>query len=337
MKKFFVLFAASILVLCSFSYAEAGPSIDQQYTAGDGSVSIESSLGRFAQTFKPTYTTLEKVEIELTNIVGSKSMSISIRHRTGLNWDTGNVLTTPVQTITNGWNTFDFDNITVGITANDSYGIFTNCSQEGPQWKYSSGPSVFSKGYAIWQSIDKPDWDYNFKTWGSNPVDIVAENTQATDGQNTATGSTETLGTTSASIAKPTTLTAIYSDNGKGVKLNWKASTTVDIDGYKVFRSESASGTPAKIASIAKGTLEYLDIDVITGKTYYYQVRAYKGDSQSVSSNIASATVPADAAPAKPMHLKVVDRTYTMLEVMWRKNQECKYSRLGSLLLLSES
>ena len=322
MKKFFVSLLAVSLMLLFFSYAKAGPSIDQQYTAGGGSVSIDSSLGRFAQTFKPTFSKLDRVELELANIVGSKTLSVSIRHRNGLTWDEGYMTTVSNQTISNGWNTFDFADQTLVLSDTDTYGIWINCPENGPQWKYTSGPSTYDRGFAIWQSNDKFDWDYNFKTWGYEPTEIVGENTQPTDTQTENSASSETLGTVSTSIAKPLNLTAAYSQADGGVKVSWKASTTVDIDGYKVFHSESQSSGYTKISETTKAKLDAIDSNIAAGKTYYYQVRAYKGSDQSVSSNTASVKIPDSVPPAKPIKLEVVDKTDSMLKVTWRKTED---------------
>ena len=323
MKKFFVLISSFVLVLSCLlvpiQKAIAASEVDQQYTAGAGSVPIDSYLGRFAQIFMPTKTKLDKVEIELTGVGDNKKANVSIRHRVGTTWDEGNVAAVNNQTLVNGWNTFDFDDISVEVKGTDTYGIWIVSSENGPQWKYTSGPSTYARGYAIWQSNDKVDWDYNFKTYGYSPSSTPADQSATVTG---TTGTGEALGTTSASIVKPTTLTAAYSDEARGVKLAWKASTTGDIDGYKIFRSVSADKGFTKLAATAKNKVDYLDQDFVAGKTYYYQVRAYKGDLQSVSTNTASATVPTDIAPAKPINFKVVDSTFDMITAMWRKSTD---------------
>jgi len=321
-KKAFVLLSAMFLVLFNFSAVQAGASIDQQYTAGGGSVSIYNAYGRFAQTFMPTMTKLDKVELELTNVPESKTLSISIRHRNNLIWDEGFLATVSNQAVTNGWNTFDFEDLTLLISATDSYGIWIDCDDSSIQWKYIDGPSTYDRGFAIWQSTDKPDWDYNFKTWGYDPTEIVDENTQPTDQTDDQTTEGETLSeTTSSAIAKPTSLTAKFSDEKKAVELLWKATTTVDIDGYKIFRSESSNKGFVKMGDTKKDVLTYLDDDYTAGKTYYYQVRAYKGSEQSASSNVASLTLPDDIAPAKPQNLSVVDTTEKGLTARWKKSE----------------
>jgi preprotein translocase subunit SecG len=94
------------------------------------------------------------------------------------------------------------------------------------------------------------------------------------------------------SIAKPTELKAVYE---KAVTLTWNASATSDIDGNKLFRSETKGKDYKKIGQTTKKILTFLDATVATDKTYYYVVRAYKGSGQSASSNEASITVSASA------------------------------------------
>ena len=93
-------------------------------------------------------------------------------------------------------------------------------------------------------------------------------------------------------IAKPATLTAEYLGQTEGVKVDWSASSTADIAGYYVYRSESETTGFVKIDTVAKPTTEYIDHGIIEEITYYYQVRAYKGDVKSVASPTASVEVP---------------------------------------------
>ena len=58
------------------------------------------------------------------------------------------------------------------------------------------------------------------------------------------------------------------------IKLTWKAPGGAD--GYYVYRATSKNGTYSQLAKIEDGTvLTYTDDNLITGKYYYYKVRAY--------------------------------------------------------------
>jgi hypothetical protein len=320
------LFGALMLAVQSTSAVTS--EVDQQHTAGTGSVSIYGGYGRFAQIFRPSKSKLDKVQIELANVPGGATLAVAIRHRYYTTWDEGNVVSVPAQAISNGWNTFDFTDIDVTLSELDTYGIWVTCNDTNTQWKYKGGPSVYDRGFAIWQSNDKVDWDYNFKTWGYDPV--TEEGSVTPDGDsnpsdNTTGSGSETLSaTTSTSVVKPTKLTAEYVNNEEtnGVKLAWTASTTADIDGYKVFRSEKAETGFAKIGQTAKGTVDLIDENVTAGTTYYYLVRAYKGSSQSASSNTASVTIPVDVGLAKPANFRATEVTANSISLAWDANSE---------------
>lgn len=336
MKKVLMLICAFLLSgVFLVSSAKAGPSVDQQYIGGTGSISIFSDLGRFAQSFKPTMSGLSKVEIELANVSPGQTMSVAIRHRLNVTWDVGSVATVSNQTVVNGWNTFDFVDIDVLTGADDYYGIWTTCPDNGPQWKYTSGPSTYAYGYATWQSTDKPDWDYNFKTWGTNPVEIVDENTQANAntntnstvipaGQSAGTGDAPAT-TTSAAIKAPSGLTALFSSGA--ANLAWTKSTTTDIDGYKIFRSESETKNFTEIGKTVKTVSEYVDTkDLVAGKTFYYFVRAYKTTAQSASTATVSLLIPESAAVTNtntnksilPIITSILDDTdYNQIALWW--------------------
>jgi fibronectin type 3 domain-containing protein len=78
------------------------------------------------------------------------------------------------------------------------------------------------------------------------------------------------------------------------VTLTWKASTSREVTGYNVYRSQKRGGPYTQLnRTIISGT-SYADKGVSAGQTYYYVVRAV-GRETAVSnySNEASATVPA--------------------------------------------
>lgn len=322
-------FLLGTFLLAVQSTSAVASEVDQQHTAGGGAVAIFSAYGRFAQSFKPTKTKLDKVQIELANVPGGATLSVAIRHKDWTTWDEGNMTTVSNQAITNGWNTFDFEDITVLVTDTDSYGIWVTCPDADTQWKYKGGPSEYDRGFAIWQSTDQVDWDYNFKSWGYNPAsggDSTPDGDSipaATTGNTTATGEAPSTAT-SASIAKPTALSATYSDeaDSKGVKLAWTASATNDIDGYKVFRSDKENSGYKKIGETKKAIVEFLDDTVVSATTYYYQVRAIKSTEQSASSNTASVTTPSDIGPAKPTNFRATDVTTNSIAYAWDANKE---------------
>lgn len=61
----------------------------------------------------------------------------------------------------------------------------------------------------------------------------------------------------------------------KTVSLTWKEITGTS--GYKLYRSESKNGTYVRIKTLKKQTnTSFVDKNIVTGKTYYYKVVAYR-------------------------------------------------------------
>jgi hypothetical protein len=78
------------------------------------------------------------------------------------------------------------------------------------------------------------------------------------------------------------------------VTLNWQASTSPNVIGYKIYRG-TTSGEPNKNldSSLVVGTT-YTDTNVQAGQTYFYVVTAVDDkNTESACSNEAEATVPA--------------------------------------------
>jgi len=204
----------------------------------------------------------------------------------------------------NGWEEFDFSS---ALDKESVYRIkILVPNAQGVKWARSG--DVYSGG---WYYYGDDTYDLNsdmvFQAWGyDNPVadgtdtgnDTVTptpatsetSTTDSTVSPDTSTAASETpAASVSTSIAKPTELKAVFD---KTVILSWKASATTDIDGYKIFRSETKGKDYIKIGQTEKTVVSYSDGTVSTGKTYYYIVRAYKGSSQSASSDEVSILAP---------------------------------------------
>ncbi|MCX6812276.1 MAG: hypothetical protein NTW79_01450 [Candidatus Berkelbacteria bacterium] len=136
----------------------------------------------------------------------------------------------------------------------------------------------------------------------------------STGGTNDTTGTTGTNGTagaiksgsgpssnTSSAIGKPTNVLAVYSAEAGAVVVSWKASATTTTGGYNIYRTETAGNNYKKIADSGKTTTTLSDTAVTAGKTYYYMIRAYKDDAESVSSNEAKVDIPAGAVIKAPV------------------------------------
>ena len=91
----------------------------------------------------------------------------------------------------------------------------------------------------------------------------------------------------SKSIESPKNLVGSFSSK-KLIKLDWKASGTTNIDGYKIYRSEDSTSGFREIAKTPKNVLSYIDPKYTKDKNNYYFIRAYKGNDESASSNTAN-------------------------------------------------
>lgn len=168
---------------------------------------------------------------------------------------------------------YSFDNFSpITVTAGQMYKLVLLRSA-GPSlyWYKTTVCDVSGNGYVDGASF--PGMDYVFTTYG------YTENTPTP---------TPTTG-----IAAPTSVAAEYVTATSKVKITWNKSSTTDIDGYRIFRSEQKTEDFTKVGTVDKGIYEYSDSEISASKTYYYYVRAYKGSDESENSNTATVTIPA--------------------------------------------
>lgn len=77
------------------------------------------------------------------------------------------------------------------------------------------------------------------------------------------------------------------------VSLNWTASVSSNVVGYKVYRATSPTGSYTLLTSSPVATTSYTDSTVQAGQTYYYAATAVDGSgSESTYSSQVSAAVP---------------------------------------------
>jgi Abnormal spindle-like microcephaly-assoc'd, ASPM-SPD-2-Hydin len=124
--------------------------------------------------------------------------------------------------------------------------------------------------------------------------------------QFTVTFSPQTTGAASATLtfasdASPSTTADALTGTGTTapaytVNLSWNASTSSDIVGYNVYRSNfgTACGSYAKLNSALNPSTSYGDSSVADGQTYCYVTTAVNGSNQeSAYSAVVEATIPA--------------------------------------------
>jgi hypothetical protein len=75
------------------------------------------------------------------------------------------------------------------------------------------------------------------------------------------------------------------------VSLNWNASVSPGVTGYKVYRG-SVSGGPYTLLTSLGASTNFTDNNVQSGQTYYYVVTAVSSGGESSYSNQALAIIP---------------------------------------------
>ena len=67
----------------------------------------------------------------------------------------------------------------------------------------------------------------------------------------------------------------ILSNTTDSLKIRWDKE--YGVTGYRIYRSTSKDGKYTKVATVSnKSSNTYTDGGLISGKTYYYKIRAYK-------------------------------------------------------------
>jgi fibronectin type 3 domain-containing protein len=77
------------------------------------------------------------------------------------------------------------------------------------------------------------------------------------------------------------------------VTLNWVASTSANVTGYKVYRGTVSGGPYTLVNTSSVAAVTFVDSGVTSGVTYYYVVTAVdSAGSESSYSNQATAAIP---------------------------------------------
>jgi fibronectin type 3 domain-containing protein len=75
--------------------------------------------------------------------------------------------------------------------------------------------------------------------------------------------------------------------------LNWVASTSPNVAGYNIYRSEISGGPYTLLNSGLVAADTYTDRNVVSGLTYYYVIKSVtSAGAESSDSTQASATIP---------------------------------------------
>ncbi len=76
------------------------------------------------------------------------------------------------------------------------------------------------------------------------------------------------------------------------IDLRWPLDTDPNLEGYNIYRAETADGPFTKLNKSVHKTSVYSDFFGVNGRTYYYHVKAVaiRGGGESEPSNVVSAT-----------------------------------------------
>jgi prepilin-type N-terminal cleavage/methylation domain-containing protein len=148
-------------------------------------------------------------------------------------------------------------------------------------------------------------WDASFAVNGTYDFAVVAK---SSDGFAGPTPHLYPIISHVVPPAPPTNVVATAFD--ARADLTWSASGAGDLANYVVYRSASASGPWALLATVAKTTLSYSDLTAQNGQTYYYAVRALATTGKYSTYAVSNAASPINSTdntpPTAPGGLAVV-------------------------------
>ena len=265
------LFLAPILVLPNS--AKANYSVDTTCAFMDNTMFENVNAGGgYYQTFYPKENRITSAVLKLGAFLTDSTATLKILN------SSDNVLATQSLTVT-GANPADptdysFDSFSaITVTPGQMYKlVLIKSAGVTLYWYKSTNCNIQGNGYANGTSF--PGMDYVFTTYGYTVP------------------TPEPTPTPTTQIAAPTNVAAAYLSGTQKVKVSWDKSSTVDIDGYNIYRSENQTKSFVKVGQTDGKTVEYSDAKIAAKKTYYYYVKTYKGSGESAQSNTASVTTP---------------------------------------------
>ena len=166
----------------------------------------------------------------------------------------------------------------IGVDDNPAY---RSSNYDGFIEDYINGNTTSYKNY-LSGFVSYCQWDTSALASGSYAVRVTAINTA-----NIESSTLKRYIVDRIPPAKPNSLEVSDPKIGGQLDLHWNRNTEADIDGYKVFRSET-NGGPYELIGNTKG-FTFNDKNVENGKIYYYVVKAYdQSGNESVLSAQAS-------------------------------------------------
>lgn len=117
----------------------------------------------------------------------------------------------------------------------------------------------------------------------------------------------------------PTNLSAedITAHRGGAIQLSWTASPSISVAEQRIYTSPVPGGPYTLVANIPdNATQTYIDDGLTEGTTYYYVIRAFDGNQESLPSNEVSITPTDLVPPVAPTNFTVADTLHDAGEAL---------------------
>jgi hypothetical protein len=169
-------------------------------------------------------------------------------------------------------------------------GYFANPDLAGYKLEYAAAGGSWNTIVASATAVPAENavlaaWDTGVLPNGDYELRLTVQETGVPSFDNTAVVAVRV----NAAPLPPSGLAAadVPGDSGNRIRLDWQASPSPGLTGYRIYRDGGAG--PAFLASAGAGSQNYTDTAAPTGSTFTYAVRAYDGWLESENSNTASA------------------------------------------------
>jgi len=178
-------------------------------------------------------------------------------------------------------------------------------------------------GSAVYTDVDMTDgwsWTWNTVTATDGPHTLTANAVDAAG--NSTLSAAVTVQVYNPPVA-PTGLTVadVAGDQGGALQLSWTVSASTDITQQRIYRGTSSGGPYSLVTTITDNTTStYTNTGLTNGITYYYVIRAFDGSTESVTSNVGSAT-PLDNLAPTISNVAAVSITTGGATITWTTNE----------------
>ncbi|MFI9151028.1 PA14 domain-containing protein [Streptomyces sp. NPDC053367] len=158
------------------------------------------------------------------------------------------------------------------------------------RWEGSGTPEPVVCAPAATGGPDDPDPRYACVDTTAEIGRTYSYRVHTVDAQGRESEPSQTGGATRADATPPPAVTGLTHTNTEyGTVLRWDANPAADLAAYDVYRvlqeypGMPGTGTPERIGTVAAGTTEYADVQVVDDQTWTYYVDAVDTDGNSLA------------------------------------------------------